>query len=145
MRVMNIYHLVYMSHKHQGCSPSNSSQHQEEAEADYGHVAEEEAALHESRHVAACCVVIQAVAVHKQACRSTKTYVSLNMVHGTGCSPARGLYPYRALVVTPPTIWYAKDSGNNMHQVGVTASLMKTPTLYPRHMLNRKCRTTVLL
>lgn len=41
-------YLVYMSDKHQRGSPAHSAKHQEEAKAHYGHVAKEEAALHEA-------------------------------------------------------------------------------------------------
>ena len=41
-------YLVYMSNKHERGSPAHSSQHEEEAKADNGHVAKEEAALHEA-------------------------------------------------------------------------------------------------
>lgn len=60
-----------MPDKEQRGTKSHSPKHEKEAIANASHVAKEERGLHETRHIRSCIVIVQAVAIDKQASRST--------------------------------------------------------------------------
>lgn len=69
--LLALYWAVYVTHKKQSSTEAYSSKHEEESIAYTSHVPEEKWGLHETRHFWPCIVVIQAVAIDKQASRST--------------------------------------------------------------------------
>jgi hypothetical protein len=74
---------VYVAYEGEGCSETDGAQHQEEAIAHAGHVAEEERRLHEPAHVRPRIVVVEAVPEDEQTGRTSAQD-----------APARGVYNF---------------------------------------------------
>jgi hypothetical protein len=60
-----------VAHEEERRAEADRSQHEEEAVAHAGHVAEEEGRLHEPRHVRPRVVVVDAVEEYEYACRAS--------------------------------------------------------------------------
>lgn len=69
--LLTLDRLIYMANEEEWCAETHWTQHKKEPIADASHVPKEEWRLHETWHVRTGMIVVQAIAINEETCRSS--------------------------------------------------------------------------